>query len=116
MQQVSTEVAVLLRDAGDARWAAATIGSQSAASLMLAAGEDAAVMAIGGWSGSDEYPTLQQFQQYVERGEIRYFVGAGGGPGGDRGVGAEITQWVAAHYTATTVDGTTVYDLASPAR
>jgi 4-amino-4-deoxy-L-arabinose transferase-like glycosyltransferase len=113
----NAEVAALLADAGDARWAAATIGSQSAASMMLAAGGDTAVMAIGGWSGSDEFPTLEQFRQYVAQGEIRYFVaGDGGGPGGDRGVGAAITEWVAAHYTATTVGGTTVYDLAAPSR
>ncbi|WP_226355633.1 glycosyltransferase family 39 protein [Pseudonocardia sp. ICBG601] len=115
--RASAQVAALLRDAGPARWAAATIGSQSAASLMLAAGGDTAVLAIGGWSGSDEYPTLAQFQQYVHDGEIRYLVsGSGGGPGGDRGVGAEITTWVTEHYTATTVDGTTVYDLSAPSR
>lgn len=115
--ETNAEVAALLADAGDARWAAATIGSQSAASMMLAAGGDTAVMAIGGWSGSDEFPTLEQFRQYVAQGDIRYFVaGDGGGPGGDRGVGAAITEWVAAHYTATTVGGTTVYDLAAPSR
>ncbi|ALE82520.1 glycosyltransferase family 39 protein [Pseudonocardia sp. HH130629-09] len=113
----SEQVAALLRDAGPARWAAATVGSQSAASLMLAAGPDTAVFAIGGWSGSDEAPTLEQFQQYVQQGDVRYFVdGRGGGPGGDRGVGSQISTWVAEHYTAVTVDGTTVYDLSAPAR
>ncbi|MEJ8281271.1 glycosyltransferase family 39 protein [Pseudonocardia spirodelae] len=109
------QVVALLRDAGPARWAAATIGSQSAASMMLAAGGDTAVMAIGGWSGSDESPTLEQFQRYVADGDVRYLVAGGerGGPGGDRGVGAAITSWVAARWTATTVDGVTVYDLSA---
>lgn len=117
--EASAQVVALLRDAGPARWAAATVGSQSAASLMLAAGGDTAVLAIGGFSGSDEYPTLAQFQQYVHDGAIRYLVSGGergGGGGGDRGVGAEITTWVGEHYTATTVDGTTVYDLSAPSR
>jgi hypothetical protein len=30
---------------------------------------------------------------------------------GQDSVGTQITGWVAAHYTATTVGGTTVYDL-----
>ena len=45
---------------------------------------------------------------------------AGGGPsGGGRfgggGTGSEITAWVAETFTATTVGGTTVYDLSTPA-
>ena len=64
--------------------------------MELAAGTS--VMAIGGFSGSDAYPTLDRFQAYVHDGQIRYFVsGRGpGGPGGDRGVGQQITEWVAA--------------------
>jgi hypothetical protein len=94
------------------RWAAATIGSQSAASMELST--NTAVMAIGGFVGSDPYPTLQQFQQYVAAGEIHYFVegGMGGGPGRRD---SEITTWVQQHYAAQTVDGRTVYDLTAPA-
>ncbi|GAA1105442.1 hypothetical protein GCM10009629_56680 [Pseudonocardia alni] len=116
-ERTSAQVVALLREAGPSRWAAATIGSQGAASMMLAAGGDTAVMAIGGFSGSDDSPTLEQFRQYVAQGDVRYFVSGGerGGPGGGRGTGAEITAWVAQHYTATTVDGTTVYDLSAPA-
>ncbi|WP_308252864.1 glycosyltransferase family 39 protein [Pseudonocardia sp. ICBG601] len=114
-ERTGPQLVALLRDAGPARWAAATIGSQGAASMMLAAGGDTAVMAIGGFSGSDPSPTLDQFRQYVANGDIRYFVSGGqrGGPGGARGTGAEITAWVAQDYTATTVDGTTVYDLSA---
>jgi hypothetical protein len=36
--------------------------------------------------------------------------GPGGGMGG-AGTGAAITQWVEDNFAATTVDGTTVYDL-----
>ncbi|MEU0790024.1 glycosyltransferase family 39 protein [Amycolatopsis sp. NPDC005961] len=90
------------------KWAAATTGSQSAASLELASGK--AVIGIGGWSGSDPAPTLDEFKAYVAAGEIEYYVdgGRGGGPGGGS---SEITSWVTANFTATTVDGQTVYDL-----
>ncbi len=64
-------------------------------------------MAIGGWSG-DPAPTLEQFIAYVEDGKIAYYLGNdGGGPGGN----SEIAEWVAANYTATTIGGTTVYQL-----
>ncbi len=93
------------------RWAAASIGSQSAATYVLAT--DKAVMAIGGFTGSDPSPTLAQFQAYVAAGDIHYFISGGGMGGGQGGTGSSsaITAWVTAHYTATTVGGVTVYDL-----
>ncbi|MDX3187893.1 glycosyltransferase family 39 protein [Streptomyces sp. MN03-5084-2B] len=105
----SSEVGSLLART-TTKWAAATTGSQSAASLELASGK--AVIGIGGWSGSDPAPTLDEFKAYVAAGEVRYFIegGRGGGPGGGS---SEITEWVTANFTATTVDGQTVYDLQS---
>jgi len=110
----NSELAALLK-ATSSRWAAATTGDQSAASLELASGGKA-VMAIGGWSGSDPTPTLAQFKAYVAAGEIRYFIvgGAGGGPGGGAGSSSEITNWVTSNFTATSVGGQTVYDLTAP--
>jgi 4-amino-4-deoxy-L-arabinose transferase-like glycosyltransferase len=107
----STQVTALLK-ASTTKWAAATVGSQSAAPLQLASGQ--AVMAIGGFTGSDATPTLAQFQAYVAQGQIHYFIAGssgGGGGGGGGGTGTQIATWVAAHYTATTVGGQTVYDL-----
>jgi hypothetical protein len=108
----NSALAALLKKA-TTRWAAATVGDQSAASLELASGK--AVMAIGGWSGSDPAPTLAQFKAYVAAGDIAYYVsgGNGGVGGGSQGSNSEIATWVAAHYTATTVGNTTVYDLSS---
>jgi 4-amino-4-deoxy-L-arabinose transferase-like glycosyltransferase len=93
------------------KWAAATTGSQSAASLELASGK--AVIGIGGWDGSDPAPTLDEFKQYVADKQIHYYIegGRGGGPGGGDGSSSAITEWVTANFTATTVDGQTVYDL-----
>ncbi|GAB3731208.1 glycosyltransferase family 39 protein [Amycolatopsis oliviviridis] len=105
----STEIGAALA-ATTTKWAAATSSSQSAASLELASGKS--VIGIGGWSGSDPAPTLAEFQQYVANGEITYYVegGRGGGPG--RGSN-EISEWVAANFTATTVGDQTVYRLLS---
>ncbi|AHH16379.1 putative glycosyltransferase [Nocardia nova SH22a] len=108
----NTALQELIKSANN-RWAAATVGSQSAGSLELSTG--ASIMAIGGFTGSDNSPTLAQFQEYVNNGEIHYFfAGGGGGPGGGSGSASEITSWVESHYTAITVGGTTVYDLTQP--
>ncbi len=109
-QGASAELATLLASS-TTRWAAATTGAQSAASLELASG--ASVIGIGGFSGHDPAPTLAQFQQWVAQGQVHYVVADGGGRGGPGGGGAssEITTWVAANYPASTVGGVTVYDL-----
>jgi hypothetical protein len=109
-----SQLAALLK-ATTTRWAAATIGAQSAAPLQLASGR--AVMSIGGFTGSDNAPTLVQFKAWVAAGEIRYFIaggqGQGGGPGGNAGSASEITSWVESTFTSTTVGGVSVYDLTS---
>ena len=73
-------------------------------------------MAIGGFMGSDPSPTLAQFQQYVDDGQVRYFIAeqhrGPGGPRPDSGEAAEITAWVTKNFTARDVGGATVYDLA----
>jgi hypothetical protein len=110
---VSTQLTTLLRRGSDGyRWTAAAIGANNAASYQLASEE--AVMAIGGFNGSDPAPTLARFQAYVRNHRIHYFIGgSGGGPGGTSGTSSAISTWVAAHFTATTVGGVTVYDLSS---
>jgi hypothetical protein len=112
---VSSALATLLEtDASKYTWVAATSGSQSAASIELATGGDP-VMAIGGFSGRGGDLTLKQFEAYVAKGEIHYWIGgsSSNGPGGGGSTG-QIQEWVAAHYTAKTVGGETVYDLTSP--
>jgi 4-amino-4-deoxy-L-arabinose transferase-like glycosyltransferase len=112
----STELVTLLTgNASRYRWVAATVGANNAAGYQLATGD--AVLAIGGFNGSDPYPTLAQFQRYVAAHQIHYFITGGtggrGGPGPGGGGGSQIEEWVAANFTATTVGGTTVYDLSS---
>ncbi|MEV0685050.1 glycosyltransferase family 39 protein [Nocardia sp. NPDC050378] len=107
--QVSDKVIALLTDDADNyTWVAAATGSNSAATYQLAT--ELPVMSLGGFNGSDPFPTLALFQQYVADGRIHYFI-AGGGPGA-RGDDA-IAAWVAANFAAEQVDGVTVYDLTS---
>jgi hypothetical protein len=93
---VSSVLAKLL-EAGAARyeWAAATDGSDSAASMELATG-GTPVMAIGGFRGTDPAPSLAEFKKLVAAHKIHYYVadGAGGfaglfGGGFDGGTGAD---------------------------
>ena len=109
--QVSSALIKLLeQDASKYKWIAATEGSQEAAPIELATGGDA-VMAIGGFNGTDPTPTLAQFQAMVAKGEIHYYVGRGASSFGGGTGSSAIASWVAAHFTAQTVGGTTVYDL-----
>ncbi|MGC4988864.1 glycosyltransferase family 39 protein [Nocardia salmonicida] len=111
----SDQIVTLLESNGtEYTWVAAAVGSNSAAGYQLAT--ELPVMPIGGFNGSDPSPTLEQFQQYVADGKIHYFVAGGrGGPGGkSESTSSAITTWVTANYTATTVDGVTLYDLTQP--
>ena len=109
-------VALLGKNASQYSWVAATTGSNSASGYQLAARDP--VMSIGGFNGTDPAPTLAQFEKYVAQGRIHYYIAGGGGLGGPGGTGgsgtspaSQIASWVSANFTATTVDGVTVYDL-----
>jgi hypothetical protein len=108
-------VKALQADANRYSWAAATVGSNSAAGYQLGSGEP--VMPLGGFNGSDPSPTLAQFQQYVTDKRIHYFIGAGEGMRSNGGsqASADIASWVAATFTPTTIGGVTMYDLTQPA-
>ena len=112
---------LLDRNASKYTWVAATGSSNTAAPLELATGK--AVMSIGGFGGRDRSITLARLKQLVAAGEIHYYVAGGmgfggsgggrfGGPGGG-GASSEIESWVVSNFTASTVGGTTVYDLTS---
>ena len=69
-------------------------------------------MAVGGFNGTDPAPTLAQFQQDVAAGKIHYWIGGNTMSAGSGSQdAAEIATWVSTHFTASTVDGTTIYDL-----
>lgn len=63
--------------------------SQSADSMIIQSGIP--IMALGGFSGSDNIITLDQFKEMVKNGEVRYVLtGSMGGRGGS----SEIMNWV----------------------
>jgi hypothetical protein len=94
------------------QWSAAINRSSSAAGLELAT--NTAVMAIGGFSGSDPAPTLSQFIDDANAHRVSYYIvedtHGNRGPGGGRGH-SDIANWVAANFKATRVGSATVYDL-----
>jgi 4-amino-4-deoxy-L-arabinose transferase-like glycosyltransferase len=114
---VSTALTTALKaNASSYTWVAATVGAENASGYQLAADEP--IMAIGGFNGTDAAPSLTVFEKDVAAGKIHYFIGGGtgGGLGGQQSGSndaSQITAWVEAHFTATTVGGTTVYDLTS---
>ncbi len=97
---------LLESDAQNYTWVAATIGSNAAAGIQLATGDP--VMPVGGFSGTDPSPTLEQFQADVAAGKIHYFLA-----GTDKNRPSAIGDWVAATFTPQTVDDRTVFDLSA---
>lgn len=101
----SAELVDLLRSTSR-KWSAATVGARNSAALALAS--DTSVMGIGGFSGRDPAPTLEEFQDHVTAREVRWFVD------GETGSGTEIVTWVRENFEPTVVGDRTVYDLDPP--
>ena len=108
----------LVANQGAARWLVAVSDATSAGQIELSTGR--AVMAMGGFTGSDNPLTLAQFQALISSGALRY-VSVGGGGGGGLGAGpggqsgsSGISTWVSSACTAVSVGGSTtsVYDCA----
>jgi 4-amino-4-deoxy-L-arabinose transferase-like glycosyltransferase len=110
----NAELDAMLKNTGTT-WSAAINRSSPASSLELATGT--AVMAIGGFTGSDPVPTLSQFQDYVAAHRIGYYIlpDSSGHGGFGRNVHTDISDWVKAHFTPVKVGTDTVYDLTAPA-
>lgn len=113
----SPELDAMLR-ATDTLWSAAMNRSGAAATLELST--NTSIMAIGGFTGSDPVPSLEQFKVYVGNGDLTYYVlpdpkGHGGGFFGNESH-SDISDWVKANFTATKLDGVTVYDLRAPVK
>lgn len=66
----------------------ATTDSNTAAPYIIKTKK--AVMAIGGFSGSDPAITLTQFKKLVKEGKVKYFLTSGMGKGGNN----DIVEWV----------------------
>jgi len=110
-QVSSIIIKLLISGASGYRWAAATVGAESAAPFQLASREP--IMAIGGFNGTDAAPSLAEFKDMVAGHEIHYFIGANSDTFGGGAADAEaITTWVSTHFSQETAGGETVYNLA----
>lgn len=69
-----------------------------------------AVLPIGGFNGTDPYPTLEVFKKWVQDKRIHWFIA--GSQFGPTDSHSDIIEWVEENYTK--VDGQTLYDLSSP--
>ncbi|WP_332602028.1 ArnT family glycosyltransferase [Arthrobacter sp. S2(2024)] len=95
-------------------WAAASYPAQTAARFQLESSR--AIMPIGGFAALDPSPTLKQFKDWVEAGQICYLVEQPEQlkvPGNSPELTA-IQNWVGATFHSDVTDGTTVYDLGNP--
>jgi 4-amino-4-deoxy-L-arabinose transferase-like glycosyltransferase len=107
----SATIDFLVANRGAAIWIVAVRSANSAAPIELATGLP--VMAMGGFTGSDPTPTLEQLQAYVASGQLRFvLVGGGAGPGS----GSDVSSWVTSACTAVTATTSTgLYDCAGGA-
>ena len=100
--------AYLLANRGSATWIVAVDSANTAAPIELATG--APVMAMGGFTGSDPAPTLDQLKAYVASGELRFIAADTASAGGS--IPGARAAWIGSACTAVTIDGSTtgIYD------
>ncbi|MDQ0258720.1 4-amino-4-deoxy-L-arabinose transferase-like glycosyltransferase [Sinomonas atrocyanea] len=96
------------------RWPGATIGSASAARYQLAT--QRSVLAIGGFDGTDPFPTLRDFQSKVEAGQVGLLIVGNVPPAASLGQGesAKILAWVKTAYRCEPAGHACVYHLQPP--
>ena len=106
----STLTDYLVANRGSARWIVAVTSANQAGSIELATGQP--VMAMGGFTGSDPAPTLEQFRALVASGQLRFVIvgGQGGGPGGDSSDASARTAWIEANCSQVTSVSSSLYD------
>jgi 4-amino-4-deoxy-L-arabinose transferase-like glycosyltransferase len=88
-------IASLEANQDSAKYLFATLSSQTAAPYIIATGKP--VMALGGFSGSDQILTLSQLKTVIREGQVKYFLLSGGGFGGPGGGGvgnSQLVRWV----------------------
>jgi len=76
-------------------------GALSASSFIL--GTDETVIGMGGFTNSDNAPSVAQLKEWTKNGELRYILGSGtngGGPGGmSGGYAKQRSDWIADNCT-----------------
>jgi 4-amino-4-deoxy-L-arabinose transferase-like glycosyltransferase len=79
-------------------WIAAVPGSNDGANLIIETGKP--VMALGGFSGTDQVLTLDSVKERIQDGRVRYFLLSSQGGGGMGSGNSEILTWVSSHCAA----------------
>lgn len=104
-------VDILAAEDSNRRWAAATPGAMNAAQYQLAS--NAPVMPVGGFNGSSPFPTSAQFAEYVQSGQVRYFILRRDSQDIDaEGHFADaVTAWVKKHFEPRVIGDIELYDL-----
>lgn len=92
-------------------WAAAMVGSETAANYQLESGRS--VLPIGGFDGTDPFPTLKQFQAMVDQGKVASLVVQELRPWTleNRSESAKIVEWVSAEFPVNQFGAAQYYDL-----
>ena len=75
-------------------------GALSASSFIL--GTDETVIGTGGFTNSDNAPSVAQLKEWTKSGELRYVLGSGtnaGGPGLSGGYAEQRSDWIAGNCT-----------------
>ncbi|MEO3944513.1 glycosyltransferase family 39 protein [Gorillibacterium sp. CAU 1737] len=88
-------VAYLNKNNTGEKYLFATTSSQTAAPYIIQTRQ--AVMAMGGFSGSDPILTVDKLKEMVANGDVKYFLMNGEG---GRGGSSEVTEWIIANSTA----------------
>ena len=98
-------VAFLTSHHGEERFLLATLSAQQAAPIIIATGN--AVMAMGGFAGTDRILTPENLSQMVQQGQLRFaligangaagFAGGGGFAAGGALAQAPLVEWVQQH-------------------
>ncbi|MEE9098240.1 glycosyltransferase family 39 protein [Pseudarthrobacter phenanthrenivorans] len=92
-------------------WATAVVGSESAANYQLQLRRP--VLPVGGFDGTDPFPTLEQFTAMVAAKQVGSLTIQNLPPLTleGRGESARIVSWVRANFPKETLDGVEFYDL-----
>ncbi|GHP14980.1 putative mannosyltransferase YycA [Lentilactobacillus fungorum] len=90
--QVNTKLLNYLeKHQGNAKYLFATSDSTTAAPYIIKTGK--AVMAMGGFNGTDPAITLKEFKQLVKSGQVKYYYSSG------RSGNSAIVNWIKKHAT-----------------
>ena len=94
-----------------ATWAAAMVGSETAANYQLSVRRP--VLPVGGFDGTDPFPTLEQFQHMVAAGQVASLVVQDLPPLTleGRGESASIVEWVRSTYRSEQIGSAQYYSL-----